>query len=320
MAVYVALFGEQNYEWPECLSRNTIATPNDIDDFAFWQNGDREGYIQHRMKGLTVAGKKPTRAVASRWFDLKTIVSQSVGDIWIHHDGTRVWWTRTNEEAPEFIEKIEPVGRKRHVVICHKPCDPWRNIAENGTPIYWDALHPKARDILNTPATIRQLSGENRDYVMAILRGEDLSAWHSLPAWTSKAAKAKKGGGTVYDGLGKSVWRMAETAFATVAQANGRQVLKTMKVKEMGFTSKTALEAHLRELLEMQDHQCALTGLPFSYDDPDEDRQMWPSLDRIDSSGHYAEGNLQVVCAFINRWKGADDNEEFKRLLKVVRG
>lgn len=61
---------------------------------------------------------------------------------------------------------------------------------------------------------------------------------------------------------------VAETAFATVAQANGQQVLKTVKVKEMGFTSKTALEAHLRELLEMQDHQCALTGLPFSYDDP----------------------------------------------------
>ena len=31
--VYVALVGEKNYEWPECLSQNTIATPTNMDDF-----------------------------------------------------------------------------------------------------------------------------------------------------------------------------------------------------------------------------------------------------------------------------------------------
>jgi hypothetical protein len=44
------------------------------------------------------------------------------------------------------------------------------------------------------------------------------------------------------------------------------------------------------------------------------------SLDRIDSSGHYERRNLQVVCKFINQWKGATDNEEFKRLIALVRG
>ncbi len=33
MPVYVALVGEKNYEWPECLSQNTIATPTNMDDF-----------------------------------------------------------------------------------------------------------------------------------------------------------------------------------------------------------------------------------------------------------------------------------------------
>jgi hypothetical protein len=47
---------------------------------------------------------------------------------------------------------------------------------------------------------------------------------------------------------------------------------------------------------------------------------LLPSVDRIDSNGHYEAGNLQVVCQFVNFWKGSSDNEEFKRLLMLVRG
>jgi hypothetical protein len=42
-------------------------------------------------------------------------------------------------------------------------------------------------------------------------------------------------------------------------------------------------------------------------------------LDRIDSSGHYLPGSLQVVCKFANRWKGAGDNGEFLRLMGVTK-
>jgi hypothetical protein len=45
---------------------------------------------------------------------------------------------------------------------------------------------------------------------------------------------------------------------------------------------------------------------------------MFASLDRIESSGHYVKGNLQVVCRFANFWKGATDNKEFRRLIAVV--
>ena len=47
---------------------------------------------------------------------------------------------------------------------------------------------------------------------------------------------------------------------------------------------------------------------------------MLCSLDRIDSSSHYAPGNLQIVCRFANEWKSSRDNTEFKRLIEVVRG
>jgi hypothetical protein len=54
-------------------------------------------------------------------------------------------------------------------------------------------------------------------------------------------------------------------------------------------------------------------------DEEQGDDQLRYSLDRIDSSRHYEPGNLQVVCKFINKWKGAMANEEFKRLVSLVR-
>ncbi|QQE90098.1 hypothetical protein [Azotobacter chroococcum] len=43
------------------------------------------------------------------------------------------------------------------------------------------------------------------------------------------------------------------------------------------------------------------------------------SLDRIDSNGHYAPGNIQIICRFANRWKSDSDNAEFMRLINLVR-
>jgi len=63
-----------------------------------------------------------------------------------------------------------------------------------------------------------------------------------------------------------------------------------------------------------------LTGIPFQFLSLEVDKKLLPSLDRIDSAGHYEEGNLQVVCQFINFWKADSDNAEFQRLLMLVRG
>ncbi len=46
---------------------------------------------------------------------------------------------------------------------------------------------------------------------------------------------------------------------------------------------------------------------------------MLVSLDRIDSSGHYQEGNFQVVCRFVNMWKGSSSDGELRRLLALLR-
>jgi hypothetical protein len=104
----------------------------------------------------------------------------------------------------------------------------------------------------------------------------------------------------------------------TVRNANGQVVERTVKNKELR-TSRAELEKHIRSLLDLQDNRCALTGIPFHFSAPDVDRNLLPSVDRIDSNGHYEFGNLQLVCQFINFWKGDSDNEEFRRLLMLVR-
>ena len=72
-------------------------------------------------------------------------------------------------------------------------------------------------------------------------------------------------------------------------------------------------------MLKFQDGVCALTGIQFNLDGQEGDPQLRASLDRIDSNGHYEVGNLQIVCRFVNRWKGADADTEFRRLLDVLK-
>lgn len=105
----------------------------------------------------------------------------------------------------------------------------------------------------------------------------------------------------------------------TVKNANGHIVQRLAKNKELRMTS-AELEKLIAALLDLQDNRCALTGIPFQFFGPESDKNLLPSLDRIDSDGHYEKGNLQVVCRFINFWKGNGDNAEFQALLMLVRG
>lgn len=102
----------------------------------------------------------------------------------------------------------------------------------------------------------------------------------------------------------------------TVRNANGQLVERRVKNKELRMPP-TEFDQLLGCLLDRQCNRCALTGIPFR---PAACKHLRPSVDRIDSNGHYEHGNLQVVCRFVNFWKAESDNEEFKRLLMLVRG
>ncbi len=319
MKVFIANFGRENYAWPACLARSTIATMNDVKVQGFWEAGDREGYIENRMRlHKTAAGKTPTRAVASRWFNLMSTIVESEGDIWIHREKEQLWWTTSRPDAPTYEPLKETVGEGRDVIICHKPCDPWSNKSRNGNRLEWSGLHPKAQEFLFTEGTLQQLKPGNAEYALALIDGDDLGPWHARPEWKAKVARRQKNPGKVFNPREIAVWRMADTLKKTVAGSNGQQVLRTVKNKELRI-GENDLIPFLHALLTEQDGLCAITGLRLQYDTDVDDPEMLCSLDRIDSNGHYEKENLQIVCRFVNRWKNADDNTEFRRLIGVVR-
>ena len=115
----------------------------------------------------------------------------------------------------------------------------------------------------------------------------------------------------------RSIVDMAVNAASAAAQS-GRQATTTRKDKEMHHHQRE-LETIIERLIAEQEGICALTSLPLQWHGEAEDQAMLASLDRIDSGGHYSDGNLQVVCRFANMWKGAAPDGEFRRLLDTVR-
>lgn len=322
MKVFIANFGRENFAWPLCLARGTIATMNDVAVQGFWEAGDREGYIQNRMMiDKTAAGKTPTRPVASRWFNLMTTIVQSEGDMWIHREKDRIWWTVSRSRQATFEPIKEPIGqgRGRDMIICHKPCNPWSDQNRKGNRLEWAGLHPKAQEFLFTEGTLQQLRPDNAEFARALIEGSDLAPWYSRPEWKAKIARRQKHPGTTFNPRQRAVWRMAATAKGTVNFSNGQKVLKTIKNKDLRIPEHELIP-FLEALLAEQDGLCAITGLRLQYDGDEDDGEMLCSLDRIDSDGHYERDNLQIVCRFVNRWKSSSNDREFRRLIGVVQG
>jgi hypothetical protein len=320
LKVFIANFGRENYAWPACLARGAIATMNSARAQPFWEAGDREGYIRDRIRfDKTAAGKTPTVPVASRWFNLMTTIVESDGDIWIHREKEKLWWTTSRSDPATFEPLKETVGDRRDVIICHKPCDLWSNKSRKGNRLEWAGLHPKAQEFLFTEGTLQQLKPGNAEYALALIDGEDLGPWHSRPDWRAKVERRKKNPGTTFNSRQKAIWRMAATAKGTVDFANGQQVLRTVKNKDL-LIPEHELMPFLEALLAEQDGLCAITDLRLQYDGDEDDKEMLCSLDRIDSNGHYEKDNLQIVCRFANRWKNNSDDQQFRRLIDVLRG
>ena len=136
---------------------------------------------------------------------------------------------------------------------------------------------------------------------------------------TLERAPGARDEGRVLGGREKSIVAMRYAVEDTVRNARGQIVERRVKNKELRM-NEVALEKYIAFLLDLQGDRCALTGIPFHFLGPEVDRNLLPSVDRIDSDGHYEAGNLQIVCRFINFWKSDTDDEEFRRLLMFVRG
>lgn len=321
MKTFIANFGRANYLWPRCKERATIATLEDEDLRPFWERGDRSGYIAYAIAHKkSAAGITPTKPVASRWFNLATTISETSNDLWIHREKDELWWTVTKPDPIQTtIEPTSEPGRtSSRVYIIQKPAHPWSNRDKKGRRLVWPALHPRAREFLFTEGTLQQLSDDNAAYAFALINGDDLSPWHAHPQWTAKEEKSGKATVTVYSAAKRAAFRMASTAMTTSLNSNGQEVVRIIKNKEFRFDSESALQSYLEALLIAQDSTCAITSLPLQFDGEHTDVEMLCSLDRIDSSGHYESGNLQIICRFVNRWKSDSEDSDFRRLIRVI--
>ena len=318
--VYIANFGQGNSLWPQAKANSTIATFDDMAIHEFWRTGDREGYIEASVANTrTALGARPTRQTASRWFNLATELSETAGDLWVSRQGNDVWWSISLDEP--LRETLQPSDRPQRnspdVWVLEKPCTGWSNRDRQGRPLLWQALHPKARDFLATEGTFQALtSGSlgNAEYAKALVDGAELNAWHTLPAFKQKLAAAKSKGGKTFSPKQIMAARIARTVLATVATADGRTVTSEAKVKNSTLTL-VEWETAIRMMFDEQEGKCGYTGLQMQLDSEEDDKEMLASLDRIDSAGHYELENVHLVCRFINRWKGADKHEKFRRLL-----
>ncbi|MBL8214713.1 MAG: hypothetical protein JNK87_28595 [Bryobacterales bacterium] len=243
----------------------------------------------------------------------------TVGDLWLHRHEDYLWWTESVEATPECLELDDPETGTR-IFVYYKPCKQWSNRDKSGALLAWQSLHRKARPFLTTSSTFRRASPDNAAYVEALIQGDDLSPWHDRPDWTEMAANEFQQD-PVADPNDRAkdctIALLAATALSTTAQSGALSISVT-KNKEFRFTDKSELENYIAELLRKQSGVCALTGLTLQFLDG-EDPELCCSLDRIDSNGHYQPGNLQIVCRFANRWKGASDDTRFRELLNKVR-
>ena len=60
------------------------------------------------------------------------------------------------------------------------------------------------------------------------------------------------------------------------------------------------IEKLLAERLDCLQNRCNLTGSAFNFHGAGADKNLLPSLNRIDSNGHDEDYNLQVACQFIS--------------------
>lgn len=329
--VVAANFGPKHYLWPECKARGTIAIYEDADLRRLYELGDEEGY-----KNLCLASKQSSSGArasdntATTWWNNNKKFESSLDEIWLHRVDKFLWWTISQ---PGPIAEDQRVGtglslNSDVVHVFHKPALPWSCRSISGRPLEWAGLHPSARPFLQkAQGTLGYLSDDHAEYAQALIFGGSLDAWHDRAAWRLKVQQTNFSFPTYPDvaafnaerKMADAAAELVRRAMATVRNSNGQLEERTVKNKDCGFPSDAVFQDYVLQLIKKQGGRCMLTGLELKWFGDEGDAELQPSLDRIDSDGHYAPDNLQVVCKFANLWKGSYNNATFLQLIEKVR-
>jgi len=75
---------------------------------------------------------------------------------------------------------------------------------------------------------------------------------------------------------------------------------------------------YVADLMEQQRNECALTGWSIEFPESGHPQKAPASIDRIDSSQGYLEGNVQLVTKHVNMMKQQYTQEQFIEVCKAV--
>lgn len=179
----------------------------------------------------------------------------------------------------------------------------WENYAA-----YNDALGAVRAKLIEKPGLGDSRHIDAHSFCWMLIRMEDAQPGAGNAPGIVRHASARR----------RAIYTMADNAAAAAANSN-KETRHVNKNKEVHH-AREELVAIIERLLDEQKGLCALTDLPLQWRGDHDDTELCASLDRIDSNGHYERTNLQVVCWFINRWKGTTPDGEFRRLLAMMRG
>ncbi|UCA46998.1 hypothetical protein [Pseudochrobactrum sp. XF203] len=238
----------------------------------------------------------------------------------MHREEDKLWWTITkNEDYYILNEPARPPHITGPFISINKASQKWSDRSKKGVPLRLSSLPSLVVRSITNQSTQISPDREVAEFIIALINDHDVSPWTSKPKWTSDAKQSKKNPVTHFSPEQIAAYRMASTAFETVKKADGRTIESTAKIKNIIDFTEEELRKHVEDLISDQEGICALTELPLQFDTDLDDPELSASLDRIDSNGHYEKGNLQIVCKFANRWKGADDNSGFLRLMGLIK-
>lgn len=322
--IYTIITGDQRYFWPECLKDNFVSLSFDKPYFEAWYAGDREAHLAVSMKHAKASKNgKTDQAIQSEsttWFNYANKLKDSEYDIFITRVENDLFWATSTTGDVFFRPHKDPSDGREVVAIC-KPVTKWSQFDQQHRKLTWMTLHKRARVFVAAQTALFQVVDEEmREYLHALLKGDDLSQWHSLPAWRARQGESDH----CYQAFSKtikqqSVHDMMFNMIKTVNFANGQLIEVPVKQKDLNGCSIEEMETHLLELFDLQLGRCALTNIVMHLSGQEGmNLDLKTSADRKDSKGHYEIGNMQIVCRFVNMWKSAMPDQKFRDLLKLV--
>lgn len=318
--VFCANFGARNFLWADCLRNSTLAvvrSPRFIEPFA---RRDLAAYQAAGVGAKNHLGRKVAPGIVTRWYHLTEHFMDSVGDYWIHADGKYLWWTKSLPGDPieRQIPNPTPLNDDPYTTLSERACEPWRNTDLRGNLLAEANIHPMIFRVIYVNGTMIQPKEDNAAYLRRLILGEDTSNWTERPAWKQALLARKHANVTFADASRRTAARMAMAAIEA-HERSGRSHASFFKTKDCDFADLFELENFILDLMDEQEGLCALSRLKLLLDSDPGDPSHRYSLDRIDSSRGYMKDNIQLVCGFINSWKGTMRQEKFQKLLADVR-